>query len=90
MVEIVTHPDFRSSDEVVAFLKELQKIARLHGISDAELESGQLRCDVNISLRPHGHDRFGTRVEMKNMNSFSAIGEAIHHEQIRQEQILQM
>lgn len=90
LVEIVTHPDFRSSDEVVAFLKELQKIARLHGISDAELESGQLRCDVNISLRPHGHDRFGTRVEMKNMNSFSAIGEAIHHEQIRQEQILQM
>lgn len=90
LVEIVTHPDFRSSDEVVAFLKELQKIARLHDVSDAELESGQLRCDVNISLRPAGHDRFGTRVEMKNMNSFSAIASAIHHEQIRQEQILQM
>jgi aspartyl-tRNA(Asn)/glutamyl-tRNA(Gln) amidotransferase subunit B len=90
LVEIVTHPDFRSSDEVVAFLKELQKIARLHDISDAELESWQMRCDVNISLRPAGHDWFGTRVEMKNMSSWSAIADAIHHEQIRQEQILEM
>jgi aspartyl-tRNA(Asn)/glutamyl-tRNA(Gln) amidotransferase subunit B len=90
LVEIVTQPDFRTSDEVVAFLKELQKIARLHDISDAELESGQLRCDVNISLRPAGHDSYGTRVEMKNMSSWSAIAEAIHHEQIRQEQILDM
>jgi aspartyl-tRNA(Asn)/glutamyl-tRNA(Gln) amidotransferase subunit B len=88
LVEIVTQPDFSTSEEVVAFLKELQKIARLHDISDAELESGQLRCDVNISLRPAGHERLGTRVEMKNMSSWSAIAEAIHHEQIRQEQIL--
>jgi aspartyl-tRNA(Asn)/glutamyl-tRNA(Gln) amidotransferase subunit B len=90
LVEIVTQPDFSSSDEVVAFLKELQKIARLHDISDAELESGQLRCDVNISLRPAGHEWLGTRVEMKNMSSWSAITEAIHHEQIRQEQILDL
>jgi len=90
LVEIVTQPDFSTSDEVVAFLKELQKIARLHNISDAELESGQLRCDVNISLRPKGHEWLGTRVEMKNMSSWSAIAEAIHHEQIRQEQILEV
>ena len=70
LVEIVTHPDFRSSDEVVAFLKELQRRARLQGISDAELESGQMRCDVNISLRTVGQEAFGTRVEMKNMSSF--------------------
>lgn len=88
LVEIVTQPDFSSSDEVIAFLKELQKIARLHDISDAELESGQLRCDVNISLKTKGHEHLGTRVEMKNMSSRSAIAEAIHHEQIRQEQIL--
>lgn len=88
LVEIVTQPDFSSSDEVIAFLKELQKTVRLHDISDAELESGQLRCDVNISLRPAGHEWLGTRVEMKNMSSWSAIAEAIHHEQIRQEQIL--
>lgn len=88
LVEIVTQPDFSTSDEVVAFLKELQKVARLHNISNAELESWQLRCDVNISLRPVGHEWLGTRVEMKNMSSWSAIAEAIHHEQIRQEQIL--
>lgn len=52
LVEIVTHPDLRSSDEVVAFLKELQRRAQFNGVSDAELESGQMRCDVNISIRP--------------------------------------
>lgn len=71
-------------------MKELQRRARLHGISDAELESGQMRCDVNISLRTVGQEAFGMRVEMKNMSSFSAITDAIHHEYIRQEQILQM
>lgn len=90
LVEIVTQPDFSTAEEVVAFLKELQRIARLHDLSDAEMEKGQLRCDVNISLRPEGANRLGTRVEMKNMNSFSAIQEAIQHEVLRQTDVLDM
>ncbi len=84
LVEIVTHPDFRGADEVIAFLKELQRIARYQNVSDAEMESGQMRVDVNISLRPIGQEAYGTRVELKNMNSFSAVRRAIDHEYERQ------
>lgn len=90
LIEIVTQPDFTSGEEVVAFLKELQGIARLHMLSDANMEQGQMRCDVNISLRPEWTNRLGTRVEMKNMNSFSAIQEAIQHEVLRQTDVLDM
>ncbi len=88
LVEIVTQPDFRSSQEVVAFLKELQRIIKLNNIGDAQLENGQMRADVNISIRPRGTKEFGTRVEMKNMNSYSAIERAIAHEVARQQDIL--
>ncbi|USN54408.1 MAG: hypothetical protein H6765_07735 [Candidatus Peribacteria bacterium] len=84
LVEVVTHPDFRSADEVVAFLKELQRIARYNDISDADMERGQMRVDVNISLRPLGEESYRTRVEMKNMNSFSAVRRAIEWEVARQ------
>lgn len=88
LVEIVTHPDFTCTEGVVAFLKELQRRAQYNKISDAELENGQMRVDVNISLKPVGETRLGTRVEMKNMNSFSAIVRAIESEVERQAALL--
>ncbi len=88
LVEIVTHPDFRSTEEVVAFLKQLQRIAKFNKISDAELEKGQMRVDVNVSLKEEGSDEFGTRTETKNMNSFSGIIKAIEFEEKRQTEIL--
>lgn len=87
LMEIVTKPDFRTKEEVVAYLEELQKLMRWCGASDADMEKGQLRCDVNISLRPHGSSELRSRVELKNINSFSAIGRAIDHEYARQEAI---
>jgi len=87
LVEIVTLPDFRSTEEVIEFLKELQRIVRFNNISDADLEKGQMRVDVNISLRNTENDPYGTRVEMKNINSFWMIKRAIEHEQKRQEEL---
>jgi len=84
LVEIVTEPDFRTDDDVIAFLKELQRTIRYEGIGDADMEKGQMRCDVNVSIRPMGTTTYGTRVELKNMNSFSAIKRAIQHEVERQ------
>lgn len=86
-MEIVTEPDFRSKEEVTAYLEELQKLMRWCGASDADMEKGQLRCDVNISLRPVGSTELRNRVELKNLNSFSAIGRAIAAEFERQEEI---
>ncbi|MEI6710708.1 MAG: Asp-tRNA(Asn)/Glu-tRNA(Gln) amidotransferase subunit GatB [bacterium] len=84
LMEIVTEPDFRSKDDVLEYLKELQKIMRFVGASDADMEKGQLRCDVNISLRPFGAHEYGNRVEVKNLNSFQMIGRAIDYEVARQ------
>lgn len=89
LMEIVTEPDFRSRADVLAYLEEIQKLMRWCGASDADMEKGQLRCDVNISIRPHGQKEFGTRVELKNINSFSSIGRAIDAEVIRQAEILE-
>ena len=88
LMEIVTEPVFKNKDEVMEFLKELQKMFRASGVSDADMEKWQLRCDVNISLRPHGQKEFGTRTETKNVNSFSAIWRVIDHETKRQAKIL--
>ena len=87
LVEIVTLPDFRSSEEVVEFLKELQRIVRYNNIADADLEKGQMRVDVNISIRKSEKDPLNPRVEAKNINSFGMIKRAIEHEQKRQEKI---
>ncbi|MDD2565741.1 MAG: Asp-tRNA(Asn)/Glu-tRNA(Gln) amidotransferase subunit GatB [Candidatus Gracilibacteria bacterium] len=84
LMEIVTEPDFRSKEEVIAYLEELQKIIRFSGASNADMDKGQLRCDVNISLRLHGENVLNNRVEIKNMNSFAAIGRAIDTEFKRQ------
>jgi aspartyl-tRNA(Asn)/glutamyl-tRNA(Gln) amidotransferase subunit B len=86
-MEIVTEPDFRTKEEVIGYLEELQKLLRWCGASDADMEKGQLRCDVNISLRPMGSTELRNRVELKNINSFSAIGRAIDAEYLRQEKI---
>lgn len=87
LMEIVTEPDFRSKEDVLEYLRELQKIMRFVGASDADMEKGQLRCDVNISLRPEGSHEFRNRVELKNLNSFQQIGRAIDAEVKRQTEI---
>lgn len=89
LMEMVTEADFRTPEEVVGFLKELQKILRTVGSSDADMEKGMMRCDVNISLRPKGQEEFGTKTELKNMNSFSNIEKAVHAEIARQKQVLE-
>jgi len=88
LIEIVTRPDFHDPVEVSEFLKELQRTLRYNHISDADLEKGQMRCDVNISLAPDNSSILGTRVELKNINSFGAIRRAIVAETERQTQIL--
>lgn len=84
LMEIVTEPDFRSKDDVVEFLKELQKMMRFAKVSDADMEKGQMRCDVNISIRKKWENILNNRVELKNINSFSAIWRAIDTEFARQ------
>jgi aspartyl-tRNA(Asn)/glutamyl-tRNA(Gln) amidotransferase subunit B len=87
LVEIVTKPDFSTTEEVVEFLKELQRIVRFNDLSDADMEKGQMRVDVNISVRKNTKDPLWTRVEVKNINSFGMIKRAIEHEQARQEKL---
>ncbi len=88
LVEIVGEPDLRSAAEASACLRKLQQVVRYVGASDADLEKGQFRCDVNVSLRPHGESRLGTRTELKNLNSFRFVEEAIAVEVERQAAIL--
>lgn len=88
LMEIVTDPVFKDKDEVMEFLKELQKMMRAAGVSDADMEKWQLRCDVNLSIMPVWTTEFGTRTEMKNLNSFSAIWRAIDYEFARQVKII--
>jgi aspartyl-tRNA(Asn)/glutamyl-tRNA(Gln) amidotransferase subunit B len=90
LMEIVSEPDLESAEEAVAYLRSLQMILQQGGISDADMEKGQLRCDVNISLREKADDPYGTKIELKNLNSISAIRRAIHHEVERQGEELDM
>jgi aspartyl-tRNA(Asn)/glutamyl-tRNA(Gln) amidotransferase subunit B len=87
LIEVVTWPDFETEEEVIEFLKELQRIARFNNISDADMEKWQMRVDVNISIKKENEDKLWTRVELKNINSFSAIKRAIDHEYHRQKDI---
>ena len=84
LVEIVSEPDLRSGQEAAEYAQELRRIVRYLGVSDGNMQEGSLRCDVNISVRPVGQKEFGTKVEIKNMNSFSAIQKAIDYEIERQ------
>jgi len=84
LVEIVSEPDLRSGVEAAEYARELRRIMRYLGVSDGNMQEGSLRCDVNISVRPVGSETFGTKVEIKNMNSFNAIERAINYEIERQ------
>lgn len=89
LVEIVSEPDMRSGQEAAEYAQELRRILRYLGVSDGNMQEGSLRCDVNISVRPVGQKEFGTKVEIKNMNSFNAIQRAIEYEIERQTQALE-
>ena len=84
LLEIVSEPDMRSSDEAVEYLRKLHSIVRYLEISDANMQEGSFRCDVNVSIRPKGSAEFGTRVEIKNINSFRFVKQAIEYEVQRQ------
>ena len=84
LIEIVSEPDMRSAEEAVAYLKSLRAILVYLGICDGNLEEGSFRCDANVSIRPRGQQEFGTRTELKNMNSFRNIQRAIEYEVGRQ------
>ncbi|MUU47339.1 Asp-tRNA(Asn)/Glu-tRNA(Gln) amidotransferase subunit GatB [Helicobacter pylori] len=84
LLEIVSKPDMRNSEEAVAYLKKLHAIVRFIGISDANMQEGNFRCDANVSIRPKGDEKLYTRVEIKNLNSFRFIAKAIEYEIERQ------
>ena len=89
LIEIVSEPDMRSAEDVMAFLTNLKAIIEYTGVSDARMEQGSLRCDVNLSLRPVGQEAFGTRAEIKNLNSFRAVERVVKYEMERQTEILE-
>lgn len=89
LLEIVSEPDFRSAEEVIDYLEKLRATLQYTGVSDCKMQEGSLRCDVNLSVRPKGQKEFGTRTEMKNMNSFHAIQRAIAYEAERQIELLE-
>ncbi len=89
LLEIVTEPDLRSGEETIAYLEKLKATLQYLGVSDCKMQEGSMRADVNISVRPVGSDKLGTRSELKNMNSFKAIGRAIAYEAKRQIEILE-
>ncbi|MBS7389068.1 MAG: Asp-tRNA(Asn)/Glu-tRNA(Gln) amidotransferase subunit GatB [Candidatus Fimenecus sp.] len=89
LLEIVSEPDFRSAEEVIDYLSKLRAILQYTGVSDCKMQEGSLRADVNLSVRPKGQAEFGTRTEMKNLNSFHAIERAIAYEAQRQIELLE-
>ena len=88
LLEIVSEPDLRSPEEATAYLRVLRSVLRYIDVSDADMEKGQFRCDANVSLRLHGSKEFGTRTEIKNLNSFASVEGAIRAEIVRQSEIL--
>ncbi|WP_025675438.1 Asp-tRNA(Asn)/Glu-tRNA(Gln) amidotransferase subunit GatB [Paenibacillus polymyxa] len=88
LVEIVSEPDISSPEEAKAYLEKIRAIMQYCDVSDVKMEEGSLRCDANISLRPHGQKELGTKAELKNMNSFRGVQRGLEYEQFRQEQTL--
>lgn len=88
LIEIVSEPDIRSPEEAYAYLDKLKNIIQYTGVSDCRMEEGSLRCDANISLRPIGQDKFGTKAELKNLNSFTYVRNGLEFEEKRQEKVL--
>ena len=89
LLEIVTYPDFRSSEEVIVYLKKLHQLVKHLNICDGNMQEGSFRCDVNLSIKPQGQSEFGTRAELKNINSFKFIDKAIEYEFARQVSVLE-
>jgi aspartyl-tRNA(Asn)/glutamyl-tRNA(Gln) amidotransferase subunit B len=89
LIEIVSEPDMRSAEEVIAYLDKLRLIIQYLGASDCKLQEGSMRADVNLSVREVGQETFGTRTEMKNLNSFKAIARAIEGERARQIELIE-
>ena len=89
LLEIVTEPDMRSADETYAYLTQLQRILRYLGVSTADMEKGAMRCEANVSVRPVGATKFGTKVEVKNLNSFKAVKLSLEYEVARQIALLE-
>ena len=88
LIEIVSEPDIRTPEEAYAYLEKLKSIIQYTGVSDCKMEEGSLRCDANISLRPVGQKEFGTKAELKNLNSFAFVQKGLEHEEIRQAEVL--
>ncbi len=88
LLEIVSEPDLRSPEEAAAYLRKLRELLRWADVSDADMEKGQFRCDANLSLRPHGDAELGTRTELKNLNSFRFVEDALYAEIARQAALL--
>ncbi|MEB3205750.1 MAG: Asp-tRNA(Asn)/Glu-tRNA(Gln) amidotransferase subunit GatB [Vampirovibrionales bacterium] len=89
LLEIVTEPDFRTSEEAREYLTRLRMLVRYLGVSDGNMEEGSMRCDANVSVRPVGSDKLGTKAEVKNMNSFRSVQRAIDSEVARQIEVIQ-
>ncbi|MGN8646739.1 Asp-tRNA(Asn)/Glu-tRNA(Gln) amidotransferase subunit GatB [Gracilibacillus sp. HCP3S3_G5_1] len=88
LVEIVSEPDIRTPEEAYAYLEKLKNIIQYTGVSDCKMEEGSLRCDANISIRPVGQEEFGTKTELKNLNSFSFVQKGLEFEEKRQREVL--
>ncbi|MCL5981116.1 MAG: Asp-tRNA(Asn)/Glu-tRNA(Gln) amidotransferase subunit GatB [Firmicutes bacterium] len=88
LIEIVSEPDLRSPEEAKVYLEKLKSLLQYTGVSDVKMEEGSLRCDANVSLRPAGSAKFGTRAEIKNMNSFKAVQRGLEYEVQRQAEVL--
>ena len=88
LIEIVSEPDIRSAEQASAYLRQLRSIVRYLGICDGNLEEGSFRCDANVSIRPNGTDKLGTRSELKNLNSFKHVEKALQYEISRQREVL--
>lgn len=88
LVEIVSEPDIRTPEEAYAYLEKVKSIIQYTDVSDCKMEEGSLRCDANISIRPYGQEEFGTKTELKNLNSFNFVRRGLEHEEIRQAEVL--
>lgn len=88
LIEIVSEPDIRTPEEAYAYLEKLKAIVQYTGVSDCKMEEGSLRCDANISLRPIGQEEFGTKTELKNLNSFNYVRRGLEYEEKRQAEVL--
>ncbi|MGX7419611.1 Asp-tRNA(Asn)/Glu-tRNA(Gln) amidotransferase subunit GatB [Carnobacterium gallinarum] len=88
LIEIVSEADMRSPEEAYAYLEAVKQVIQFSGVSDVKMEEGSMRCDANVSLRPIGQEEFGTKAELKNLNSFNFVRRGLAHEEIRQAKVL--